>query len=158
MNDTLRASLLVLTTLLTLLAACASPELIDPPPSLQGTWVGEGRVHVEWVRRKRLAVSLTITEDGAVTGRVGDAQLLDAHVRPNRSDLGRTLGVWTDWAVEGRLDGELLADEQFVAQRVLIPFDFFAGRIEGRVHAEGAFLDGRRGGRLDVVELTLLRR
>lgn len=158
MNATLHVAPFVLSTLLVLIGACAAPQLSDPPPSLHGTWVGEGRVDVEWVERRSLAVELSISEVGTVSGRVGDARLVEGFVRSNRSDLGRTLGMWSDWAIEGRLEDELLADEQFVAQRVLIPIDLVAGRLEGRVHAEGAFLDGRRGGRLDVIELALVRR
>ncbi|HVS18912.1 MAG TPA: hypothetical protein VMT18_09960 [Planctomycetota bacterium] len=158
MNATLRSSLLVLSALFGLLAACAAPEQGVPPPGLAGSWVGEGNVNVEWVSRRRLSVALDITPYGSVTGRVGDARLVDARVRSNRNDLGRGLGLWTDWIVEGRLEGELLADEAFVAQRVSIPFDVVAGRLVGRVHAEGAFLDGRRGGRLDAIEMTLVRR
>jgi hypothetical protein len=158
MNASLRAALLVLSTLLATFSACAAPHLVDPPPDLQGTWVGEGRVNVDWVARRRLAVELVITQEGTVSGRVGDARLVEGFVRTNRSEVARALGMWSDWAIEGRLEDELLADEQFVAQRVLIPIDLAAGRLEGRVHAEGAFLDGRRGGRLDVVELALARR
>lgn len=158
MNATLRCTLVVLSALFGLLSACATPEEGVPPVGLEGAWVGEGSVNVDWVRRRNLSVALDITTDGSVTGRVGDARLVEAHVRSNRSQLGRDLGWWTDWVVEGRLEGELLADEEFIAQRVQIPFDFVAGRLEGRVHAEGAFLNGRRGGRLDAIEMTLVRR
>lgn len=152
MNAPLRAALLVLLALVT---ACTATQPERAAPGLAGTWTGDGRVIVTWAARERLPVTLTITEGGAVTGRVGDAQLIDAHVHTNRSELSRSLGLWTDWIVEGRLEGELLADEGFLAQRVSIPFDFYAGRIEGGLHAKGAFLDGRNGGRLSVADLRL---
>jgi hypothetical protein len=158
MNASLRSVLLVLSTLLATIGACAAPHVVDPPPDLQGTWIGEGRVNVDWVARRRLAVELVISAEGLVSGRVGDARLVEGFVRTNRSEVSRALGIWSDWAIEGRLQDELLADERFVAQRVLIPIDLSAGRLEGRVHADGAFLDGRRGGRLDVIELALVRR
>jgi len=150
-------SLALLLPLVLASGACASGSTAAPA-ELQGDWIGDCRVVVDWVERERLELELSVNADGVVTGRVAEARLADAHLRSNRGALGRALGWWTDWIVEGELEGTLLADEGFVARRVTIPFDLREGSIEGGLHAWGDFADGREGGRLSAGELELERR
>lgn len=150
-------SLLLLPPLAIAGGACASGSTAAPA-ELQGTWTGDCRVVVDWVERERLDLELSVAADGVVTGRVAEARLADAHLCRNRGALGRALGWWTDWIVEGELEGTLLADEGFVARRVTIPFDASEERLVGGLHAWGDFADGRAGGRLSAGELHLERR
>jgi hypothetical protein len=150
-------SLLLLPSIMLACGACASGSAAAPA-ELQGTWAGDCRVVVDWVERERLELELCVAADGVVTGRVAEARLSDAHVRRNRGAFGRALGWWTDWIVEGELEGTLLADEGFVARRVTIPFDVSEGGLAGGLHAWGDFADGRAGGRLSAGELHLERR
>ena len=46
-----------------------------PPPDLVGVWQGQGRVVNGWTSIQRLPLSLTILEDGTVTGRIGIASV-----------------------------------------------------------------------------------
>lgn len=147
-------SLLLLLPIAFVGGACASGSTAAPA-ELQGTWAGDCRVVVDWVERERLDLELSVATDGAVTGRVAEARLADAHLRRNRGSLGRALGWWTDWIVVGELEGALLADEGFVARRVTIPFDLRDGSLAGGLHAWGDFDDGREGGRLSAGELRL---
>src|SRR3954453_6913288 len=76
--------------------------------ALQGMWTGSARSVVQWVQNPQLAVTLNIAPDGAVTGTVGDATLVDASIFAGRGDLLRSLGWGRDFRIHGRLDGDII--------------------------------------------------
>lgn len=112
------------------------------PAELVGTWSGSTRVVVDWVEREELELELAIAGDGAVTGTVGDARLVRGRCERNRGDLGRGLGIKTDWIVRGGLEGELIADEGIRRKGVSIPLNLGEGRLEGGLHSSGSKLSG----------------
>ena len=55
---------------------------------LVGRWEGNARIVVQWVKRPRMEIDLTVRADGAVHGKMGDATLT-GHLKRNRGPLGR---------------------------------------------------------------------
>jgi hypothetical protein len=66
-----------------------TPGLPEPVP-LAGVWSGTG-------------VTLSIAPDGSVFGTFGTDQVYRASVRRNRTWVGRTLKLRTDYIIDGRL-------------------------------------------------------
>lgn len=128
-----------------------------PPSTLIGTWSGDAAIVVSWTTQRSLAVRVTIDSAGRVAGRVGDAELFNGHVRPNRGAIARALGWKTDFIITGQLNGPVIAAEQVVREGVRIPFDLVDGRIEGGIHTTGSKSRGREGMALSARNLVLQR-
>jgi hypothetical protein len=112
---------------------------------------------VSWTAQRTLPVRLAIDSGGRVRGRVGDAELADGRLRPNRGAVARALGWKTDLIVTGRLRGPIVAAEQVVREGVRIPFDVVGDRLEGGVHTTGAKAGGRERMMLSADRLVLRR-
>src|SRR4051812_27895315 len=92
------------------------PHNVDP--AMVGHWTGTGKIFVNWTNQRELPVDLTIREDGTVLGRVGDARLVDGRFHANRGWVGRTLHLKTDWIIDAKLDGPIVAVDSIVRERV----------------------------------------
>ena len=53
-------------------------------PAMVGHWSGNARIIVTWCRQTNLPVALDIRADGSVTGKVGDAVLVNGQLKKNR--------------------------------------------------------------------------
>jgi len=130
----LRASI-VAAALAVALPGCESEGL--PDARLRGSWTGRAHIIVSWCEQETMPVAFTIDGDGAVTGTVGDARLVDGRVSSNRGAIGKALDVKTDFIVVGGLDGPLVAAEDVVREGVKIPCDLVGGVLVGSVHSTG---------------------
>jgi hypothetical protein len=109
---------------LALTAACVGTERIDPTPAeLRGTWKGSARCIVTWAEDHRLPIDLTITPEGSVSGTIGTARLVGGYLAKNRGELGRSLGIKTDYVVHASLDGVVIQGEPVTSKVLFIPFD-----------------------------------
>lgn len=129
----------------------------DVPAGIAGTWSGDARIIVRWCHQTSLPVAVTIHVNGAVTGKVGDATLVEAHFRRNRGWLGRKLNVKTDYIITGKLNGPIIANEEITRSRVSIPIHLERDNIAGGLHTSGLFCGGKKHMTLSAAHLTLAR-
>jgi hypothetical protein len=74
-----------------------------------GHWKGTARIVVVWAKQTNLCVTLDIRDSGTVTGRIGDALLINGRLKKNRGSLVRKLNVKTDYIIVGDLQGAINA-------------------------------------------------
>ena len=138
------------------IVSCQGSTKTPPPPSsLVGAWVGSAHIVNDWVTTADLDVSFEIAADGSVEGRVGDATLVGGRIRPSRGDLGRWLGVKTDWIVEADLEGALIAAEGIERDRVQVPLNLVDGSLTGGLHSGSRKL-GTRSRVVSAADLELV--
>ncbi len=111
-----------------------------PPNYLVGKWVGKAHILSSFDKSDNsnnqteqiINIQLTIQQDGQVSGKIGDAQLIGCRVSKNRGWLGKKLNYWTDYIVnKGRLDGYVTARDKFNNREISIPFNIIDGRLNG---------------------------
>ena len=107
-------------------------------PEMCGRWQGTADVAVNWTKARTVSVSIAITPDDRVTGMIGDASLLDAHLLSNRGWLGKTLRLKTDYLIDGRLEGPIIRDEHLVRSEVAMPLDWTGSGFVGGIATNGA--------------------
>ena len=136
------------------LAAAAATQSASTRPAdesrLAGRWTGNAAIIVQWTQQKQLPVTLDITADGIVTGRVGDAGLVN----------GRFVSRWpnTGYRVHGRLEGNLIDAEQVRRDAVDILFERTDdGTLTGGLHSSGSKFGGRSSMKLSATSLVLRR-
>jgi hypothetical protein len=133
--------------------ACA--QTVDT--SMVGRWSGVARIFVNWTNQRELPVTLDIHSDGTVEGTVGDATLAGGRFHANRGWLGRALRFKTDWIVEGKLEGTLVAADSVVRDAVKIPLDFDGETFDGGVNSSGSMFGGKERMWLAAGHLVLRR-
>lgn len=136
----------------------ADNPLILPP--LIGHWEGSARIIVDWCSQQQMQVSIDVHPDSTVTGKVGDATLVNGRLTNNRGWLGRKLNLATDYIVRGDLTGSLIPAEGITRTAISIPFSFdaAAGSLIGGLHTDGSPFGGKRAGMLSAASLTLIRK
>jgi hypothetical protein len=126
--------------------------------ALTGEWSGQAIIIVNWCHQRQLALAITVAADGTVTGRVGDAQLLEGRLRLNRGALGRMLNIKTDYRITGKLKGPIVAAEGIARDSVSIPFNLAAGAIRGGVHTSGSLFGGEKSMIFSAARMVLTRK
>jgi hypothetical protein len=127
---------LVLSLLLGVVACSACRKApVAPPASMVGRWEGHAEVAVNWCKAQELPLSLTIGEDGAVTGTVGEATLRNGRVYPNPGSARPGLTLQTKYVIEAALDGPLVAAEGIKRDEICIPI-----QVDKDGNLAGAFL------------------
>lgn len=137
-------------------ALCAADAPVDA--AMTGRWEGRARIVVAWCRQPTLPVAIDIHRDGRVTGRVGDADLVQGRLARNRGWLGRQLDLGTDYRITAELRGPLVAAEGISRASVSLPLNFADGSFTGGVHSSGSKFAGKAGGTLSASSLKLNRR
>ena len=147
--------------LLALLAAEAvlpTPPLAPrtvPPARLAGRWEGRAKAVNAWGPPAEITLVISVNGDGATTGSVGAAPLLDARIAPNRSRLGKALGIRSDIIVRGSLRDPITPTLGLACPVVTFTADFEGQTLKGVL----AGFDCRRGGKpegtLQTAPLTL---
>ncbi len=133
----MRIPLRRLAAILALAATGAVAQSPAIPAALVGTWSGDARIANTELAVCTPAVRLTIAADGTVQGMIGEARLVGGRLRRNRTALGRSMRVKTDWIVDAKLDGPLFSAESVTRERVRIPFDSAGEELRGGFHAMG---------------------
>ena len=120
--------------------------------TLAGTWKGDAKIVVDWVQNTQLAITLNIDADGNVTGRVGDAELIEARVHLRTIDMNR------DFRVHGQLEGELIAAESVQRGEIDILFDHpNADTLVGGLHTSGSKIGGKDSMKVSAAKMALKR-
>jgi hypothetical protein len=140
-----RSLLIALFAALSLLAiawAARADESVVTP-AMAGHWEGRAHVIVTWCQQTNLAVVLDIAPEGSVTGKIGDAALVNGRFKRNRGWLGRKLHMWTDYIIQGDLAGPVVAAEGITRSGVNVPLTFTNGMFKGTVHTTGWEVGGK---------------
>ena len=137
----------------------SATEAKEPQPfdNLAGQWTGEAKVVVVWATQKQLPVTLDIAGDGAVTGTVGDATLVNARLRSGRGQFERSLGWGREYRIHGQLSGDLIRAEQIHRDAVDIVFDPSDGALVGGLNSSGSKFGGKESMILSAGGMRLQR-
>lgn len=103
-----------------------------------GHWEGSAQIAANWCKQRQLAVVIDVHPDGSVTGKVGDAALVNARFSSNRGGVGRALSLFSDYIVRGSLSGPLVAADKITRAGVTIPLDVGGDSLVGAVHSSGS--------------------
>jgi hypothetical protein len=135
-------SVLIVGLVMTLVAC--KKTAVAPPASMVGHWEGKAEVAVNWCNAKELTVSLTISQDGTVAGKVGDATLKDGHIYPNPGKPPKGFTLQTSFVVEAALDGPLVAAEGIKRDEICIPVEVNKdGQLAGAFLTSGTEYGGK---------------
>ena len=129
--------LVVLAAFLAAWDVCFAASVVTP--AMAGNWKGTAQVIVSWCHQKDLAVSVDIHADGSVTGKIGDATLINGRFECNRGWLGRKQNLATDYLINGRLDGAIVAAEGIARNEVFVPLDLKDNAFVGGINTSGSF-------------------
>jgi len=160
----MKRSNLILTKYVSLVAAmfiaATAPAANDSPAKpFAGRWEGKAQIAANWCKQRQLTVVVDIHPDGSVTGKVGDATLANARLAANRGWLGRALRLFSDYLIQGDLDGPLVAADKITRAGVSIPLDVDGDSFVGAVHSSGskaaAAIENQR---LTALALKLVRK
>lgn len=145
--------------LATLFVVCSRLFSGDPviTPAMTGHWEGDARIVVSWCKQTSLHCAMDVAPDGTVTGKIGDATLVNASLVRNRGWVARRLDLATDYIVKGELKGDMVASERIRRRGVSIPLDFTAAGYAGGVHSTGSRFGGKSTGILSASGLTLVK-
>lgn len=135
----------------------ASAGAQRPDSSMVGPWSGSARITVDWTQQKTLGVRVAIHADGSITGMVGDAALVHARMRANRTVLERATGVGSDYVVEAGLGGPILRTDKIQRASVRIPLDWDGSAFTGSIATNGTYDGGRETMKLTATDLVLKR-
>lgn len=108
---------------------------ILPPKTMIGHWAGEGEIAVNWTEQRRLRLDIVISADGKVTGKVGDAEIIDSHFGRNRP-IARWFGN-PPYMIRVKLTGALIEKEGIVRKGGYIVLDVKGDHLEGFFHSYG---------------------
>ena len=140
---------------LTIFASFAGAQVATPP--MVGHWKGEAAIYVAWTKAKTLVVDLRIAASDSVTGTIGDARLVGGRLDANRGWLGRSLNVKTDYRIQGKLDGPIIAAENITRASVSLPLNFKDGVFTGGLATSGSQFGGAQSMILTAGKLVLYR-
>jgi hypothetical protein len=135
--------------------SCAADQVVTP--NMVGHWEGNGRIIVTWCRQTSLPVTLNVAANGTVTGKIGDANLANGHLKRNRGWVGRKLNFKTDYIITGNLTGPIVAAENIVRSGVKMPLNFSSGNFNGGIHTSGFKFGGKERMILSATFLKLTR-
>jgi len=156
-----------------LICGCARDSSVAPPPPAPSTatttqpvasnpageWSGNATIVVNWVKQRNLPIAVTIAPDGSVTGTVGDAQLVDARLRAGRGPVLRSLGWARDYRIHGKLQGDILKDEQVQRDEVDIVFDRSGdGKLVGGAASSGSEIGDKGTMKLTAGNMVLTQK
>jgi hypothetical protein len=139
---TMRTTASFATALAIAVLTCAPAAAAQRADSaIVGSWSGQASISVPWTIQRTLPVKLNITGEAGVTGTIGDAPLLDAHVSLD-SKIARALHLGRKWAVDGRLGGALIQAEGIRRDRVHISLDRQGQTLIGDLQTSGSYEGG----------------
>ena len=138
-------NVLVIVVLGILLASCGATPIKEVDPSVTGTWHGECEIGLPVVfnpaqlpdgvdrTRRVVALNITIHENAAVEGTVGEATIEGSVLKRNRGELGRSLNMASDYIIiDGYLSRPIVSGEdESDLKSFTIPFDLVDNQIQG---------------------------
>lgn len=111
----------------------------NPEESLIGEWTGQCEVSAAFKKGQSpseypedwIHIEMMIEANGNVTGKVGDAELVDCTVKLNRTWFERLIRVQTDYIITGILQNGIVQEDTEVRRDINIPFNLSDGELKG---------------------------
>ena len=113
-----------------------------------GRWEGSSEVFADFKLDESpssspddlIFIQLKIKQDGSVSGIIGDALLENGIIKKNRNNLGKFLGINSDYIiVNATIRGKINVHDKLESRRVSIPLDFEANSLKGSINLKEAF-------------------
>ena len=142
-------------SILSLASAAAAAQVATP--AMVGHWKGEAGIFSSWTTVRTLTVDIRIAANDKVTGKIGDATLVNGRLVSNRGWFGRTIRIKTDYRILAELEGRIIAAEGVLRSSVSLPLNWVDGRFQGSVATSGTDFGGAESGILTAGHLTLQR-
>ena len=98
--------------------------------NLQGHYIGDGKIIVNWCNQKRLSFDMNIDNFGTVTGKIGDATIHIGHLKKN------TWGP-KKYLIIADLDGYLVEEELIRRKSIKITLNVVDRRLIGGFGTSG---------------------
>lgn len=149
------ASLSLVTFALVAFASATLPAQRLADTATLGRWFGRAELTVPWTVRRTLELRLDIHPDGAVSGTIGDALLVDARIYRD-SRVAHAIGLARHYAIEGRLAGAMIRPEGVLRDHIRLSVDCAGDRMTGDFSTSGVY-DGPISGRVLSATVTLER-
>ena len=134
---------------------CATAATGTDTNPLTGTWEGRSRIIVSWCEQDSLSFALSVSEDGTVEGRVGDATAAAGRVARNNWFL--VLLGNPDFIIEAELDGPIIRAENISRESIKLLVDIDNDRLVGGFHTSGSKFGGSESMIMTGVDIELLR-
>ena len=123
--------------------------------AMVGRWTGQVVLTAPTTQQHELSMQLDISDYGVVTGTIGDALLVDAHIyRENR--LVQVLRLGRQYAVDGRLSGPIIRRESVTREVVHLSLDRMGTHLTGYLQTNGSY-EGESGDRMLTGTVSLER-
>jgi len=106
-----------------------------------GTWMGEGRIIVDWCEQKQLSFELQIDMDGNVSGKIGNSHIRHGKIRLNNI-IYRCLGN-REYIIDAELLNYLIEKEKIKRKSIRIFLDFKESFFSGGFHTSGSKFGGK---------------
>ncbi len=130
----------ILTGCILLLNASCSKWLV--PETMTGKWSGKEIVTVRMKvdgkfvfisSKDSMDINLLIQKDNGVTGNIGNAILTDGIVSKNRGEVGRKIGIKTDYIITGNLKNTIFEEDTIELKPISMPFNIVNNCFEGSI-------------------------
>lgn len=138
----------ILTLIFVLILNCSlisgeikKPDDKYPCVEMTGNWQGKGKIIVSWCEQDSLSFYLTITSDGKVSGKIGDAVIKNGQLKKNSLIL-RWLGN-SEYIIEADLEGSIVEAENITRESIKLIVDFEDNCIVGDFRTSGSKFGGK---------------
>ncbi|MEN8908324.1 MAG: hypothetical protein ABF289_20400 [Clostridiales bacterium] len=96
----------------------------NPDEKLIGSWSGKSNFNYKSLKVKDVDFQIKIFKNCKVTGKIGNADLLDCKIHLNRNSFERFIKVKTDYIItDGYLKGKILPDDPVDYRKISMPFN-----------------------------------
>jgi hypothetical protein len=136
-------------TFIAFVLLCANEMLGNPPlmtPALQpaalaGSWRAKADA---WPGPSKIEILFTVSADGSVSGKIGNATLAGAHITHNRTWLGQMINWRTGYVIRGELGGTVGATPLRNGNRFSAPLNLDGPDLVGSIFTAGKDARGNR--------------
>lgn len=111
------------------------------PQSVIGTWTGKHKVTVrikeEFMKYNFIpspdstSLSLTINENGFISGTLGTATFKNCIIKKNRSEISKKLDLYSDYVITGKLSGVIFPTDPVILKEISFPLNLENNCITG---------------------------
>lgn len=113
----------------------------NPPVSLTGKWAGQSEVFARFKKGQFpsrdpedwIDIEIIIGADRSVSGRVGQAELVNCTVKQNRTWFERRINIKTDYIIIGNLKNGIIQEDTATGRDISIPFNLSDKEIKGTI-------------------------
>lgn len=118
----------------------ASCKQWEVPSHLVGNWQSRQKLTVRTKTDGKFVfieapdsvqLRFTIDAKGNISGKIGNADLVNCTVEKNRGELGRKLNLATDYVVKGELNGAIFPNDPQPFKKISAPFNVDNNKMDG---------------------------